>query len=129
MSVIRVRTFSDIRELGSQRKISVVRPQGIMPDLSFKAPTCLQQGFKFLFYTARWVFYLAVAPVIDFVTWIVKVSWDMDNYKYNNQVLRPREKYFDSLSCLKFNSLYENLKEVNLKYSRKLNNLIMLPLM
>jgi hypothetical protein len=53
----------------------------------------------------------------------------MDNYKYNNQVLRPREKYFDSLSCLKFNRLYENLKEVNLKYSRKLNNLIMLPLM
>ena len=122
-------TYSDIINLGSQRKTSVVRPKGIMPDLSFKAPTCFKQGFKFLFYTARWVFYLAVATVIDLVTWIVKVFLDMDNYKNNNQVLRPREKYFDSLSYLKFNRLYENLKEVNLKYSRKLNYLIMPPLM
>ena len=42
------KTFSDIQESGSQRKLSVVRPDplGIMPDLTFEAPTCLQ-GFKF----------------------------------------------------------------------------------
>jgi len=36
-------TFSYIRESGSQRKLSVVRPDtsGIMPDLAFEVSTCL----------------------------------------------------------------------------------------
>jgi len=38
-----IETFSYIRESGSQRKLSVARPDasGIMPDLAFKASTCL----------------------------------------------------------------------------------------
>lgn len=40
MFVIGNQTYSDIINLGSQRKTSVVRPKGTKPDLSFKAPTC-----------------------------------------------------------------------------------------
>ena len=56
MFVIGVKTYSDIRESGSQRTASVVRPEilGIKPDLALKAPTCLT-GIQVLFYTARWV--------------------------------------------------------------------------
>ena len=67
--------------------------------------------------------------VFSLVTWTVKVYRCMNNYKDNNQVLRPREKYFDSLYYLKIKMLHENLQEVNLKYSRTFNNVIMPPLM
>ncbi len=43
MFVTGAETFSDIRESGNQRKLSVVRPgiSGIMPDLAFEVSTCL----------------------------------------------------------------------------------------
>ncbi len=45
MFVIGMETFSDIREFGSQRLLSVVRPvnTGIMPDLVCKTPTCINR--------------------------------------------------------------------------------------
>ena len=45
MFVIGLETFSDIREFGSQRFPSVVRPvrAGIMPDLDCKTPTCINR--------------------------------------------------------------------------------------
>lgn len=60
MFVIRIKTFSDIRELGSQRRTSVVRPRGIMPDLSFKAPTCVNRDSSFSSARQGGYFYLAV---------------------------------------------------------------------
>ncbi len=65
MFVIGSVTYSDIKYLGSQRKVSVelseVSPctiwfkgSGIMPDLAFKAPT-FKKGIQVCFYTARWV--------------------------------------------------------------------------
>ena len=44
-----IETFSYIREFGSQRKLSVVRPDtsGIMPDLAFETPTCFYRDSSF----------------------------------------------------------------------------------
>lgn len=50
MFVIGIETYSDIREFGSQRKLSVERPEisGTMPDLAFKAPTCFYRDSSFV---------------------------------------------------------------------------------
>ena len=48
--VMGIETYSDIREFGSQRKLSVERPvhSGIMPDLTFKMPTCFYRDSSFV---------------------------------------------------------------------------------
>ena len=50
MFVIGIETYSDIREFGSQRLLSVERPglPGIMPDLAFEAPTCFYRDSSFV---------------------------------------------------------------------------------
>lgn len=47
--MIGVRAFSDIREFGNQRKVSVARlvTSRTKPDLAFKVPTCLYRDSSF----------------------------------------------------------------------------------
>ncbi len=49
MFVIGSETYSDIFEFGSQRKVSVVRPDasGNKPDLAFKVPTYMYRDSSF----------------------------------------------------------------------------------
>ncbi len=49
----------------------------------------------------------------------------MDNYKDKKQVSEPHKKYSNSLHFFEINVFQENLREVNLIYSRKSHNLIM----
>lgn len=46
--MIEFKTFSDIRDLGNLRKVSVVRPYGNKPDLAFKVPTCINRDSSFV---------------------------------------------------------------------------------
>ncbi len=57
----RIETFSDNRESGSQRKVSVVLPARDLPDLTFMAPTCVYRDSSFILHGKVGLILLAVA--------------------------------------------------------------------
>ncbi len=96
MFVIGIETYSDIREFGSQRKVSVERPDtsGIMPDLSYKAPTCENRDSSFYLHGKVGLFISQLRDRINASAMTVLGFSGMDNYKNNNNIVLPRKFIF-----------------------------------
>lgn len=112
--------FRQLENLGSWSKASVVRPdKGNMPDLAFKAPTCVNRDQSFFSTRQGGSFFVQCWDTILIIALTVRVLLGMDDYKNIGQTKKPLREHLKNLCSFKLQVPPGNMneaREIDLSY-------------